>query len=148
MPIATAREIFKTATPEEQHARILGYTSVQQVMAILGVSAEQIGDPARPAAGAAPAVAYVNWGRWAADCPEDGCPGAIDVLDGASFLCPSCLNAGIAYRYRPIEMPADREEIEAALEPRLVPATRNWVPGDTPAALRAENEQREIAMRS
>ncbi len=81
--------------------------------------------------------AYVNHGRWVADCE---CAGAELVRDGDDFFCRSCGNAEAEGEPRPIEWPASRAEIEAvlALRPGL---NRNWRPGETVAGLLRENEE-------
>jgi hypothetical protein len=81
-----------------------------------------------------PVVAYVNHGRWVADCPI--CNGAELVTPGDPYICQNCLNG--ARQYRPVSFPPDIEEIEAALVARPLPLNRNWTT-ETAAMLRAEN---------
>lgn len=81
-----------------------------------------------------PLHAYVNWGRWVADCPT--CWAGIacwpDNPDAACFGC------GTVW---PITYPTDHAEIAAALEPRPEP-NRNWTPGETLPMLVAETMER------
>jgi hypothetical protein len=93
-----------------------------------------------------PAVqARVNHGRWLADCPTPHCRNAcyVDPAD-PRFLCVECVNPLAEGRWLPVEFPDDRDEIEAALLARPVPATRNWTPGETVEQLRAENAEEGI----
>lgn len=117
-----------------------------------GFDAAAVPGPEVVAQDAAPAVAYVNEGRWVADCPSEGCHGAMLLLGDrrAGFLCGSCFNAEVGHRYRPVQWPEERPDIEAVLAERPVPGTRNWTPaarpgwsrgrGETVADLVAENE--------
>jgi hypothetical protein len=77
-----------------------------------------------------PVYAYVNHGRWIVHCV---CNGA-ELLDGKTMLCGSC---GMT---SPVKLPGPktREKIEAALARRPV-LYQNWVPGETPAELWAQN---------
>lgn len=88
---------------------------------------------------AEPAIAYVNEGRWIANCPAADCTAALVLHASAPFLCPLCLNAAAGYVPRRVEWPAEVLEIEAALVLRPVTITRNWMPGEPVAALLGEN---------
>ena len=94
------------------------------------------------------ARAYVNHGRWLADCPHPFCSNAelyghwYDEarhahfgLDESVFRCSECGTTAAA------EWPSARTEIEQLLSYRPVPATRNWVPGEDIHDLFRENEQ-------
>jgi hypothetical protein len=85
---------------------------------------------------AKPAVAYVNWGRWVADCPC-GCGGAELVEPDQPFMCASCWNRGGAWL--PVAWPAERAQIERTLVERSDARTRNWHPRESVADLRHEN---------
>lgn len=98
------------------------------------------------------AVAYVNWGLWVADCPRPSCPnsehwaghcndpelgrrcqkGHVGGLDDV-FRCSFC---GGEFD---VVWPADTELIDAALSRRVVPTTRNWLPGESVQDLLDEN---------
>lgn len=84
------------------------------------------------------AFAYVNHGRWVADCPF-GCGGA-ELAREDTFMCRECLNATI--RHRPIPLvwpePEDVAAIEHALIVRPV-LNRNWNLNESIGALVAEN---------
>jgi hypothetical protein len=79
------------------------------------------------------ARAYVNHGRWIADCPRPYCGNAEALQPGAeqAFVCTNC------HLLARIEWPPDAEAIWAALEVRPVPQTRNWFPADHELAVRA-----------
>ncbi len=85
------------------------------------------------------AVAYVNHGRWVADCPF--CSGAEEMATlPMSFFCHACQMAAVQGQAIPalFPAPAEAESIERVLAIRPVP-NRNWVPGETVDQLRAEN---------
>jgi hypothetical protein len=77
------------------------------------------------------ARAYVNHGRWIADCPRD-CGSALILQNGqGGYHCPECGHLTT------VEWPADVEGITAALMERPIPKTRNWFPEGHTLALRA-----------
>jgi hypothetical protein len=84
------------------------------------------------------AFAYVNHGRWVADCPF-GCGGA-EVARADIFMCRECANVPNAYRPIVLAWPSDEDvrAIEAALVPRPV-VNRNWNLNESIGALLAEN---------
>lgn len=77
------------------------------------------------------ALAYVNWGRWVADCPG-GC-GSAERLDPGqdSVACSHCGHLA------PVVWPDDAAGIWQALAMRALPNRRNWYPGGHPVALLA-----------
>lgn len=98
------------------------------------------------------AEAYVNHGKWIADCVRPHCANAEKLNPGQTALhCTNCLQVA------PVRWPADVAGITEALTVRPVPQTRNWAPaghrqavvcgfpeGQTVADLVAEtNEQGE-----
>lgn len=87
--------------------------------------------------------AYVNHGRWVADCPF--CTGAERVsLDRPQFMCLSCFNAAAGGRWLRMRLPRWRGLIEAELLKRPRVQNRNWRPGETVASLRKENREHGI----
>jgi hypothetical protein len=82
------------------------------------------------------AVAFVNWGRWVADCPDPDCSNAEELTAAAAVMV-----CGFCSRSWPIVWPVDVALIDAALSVRPVPSTRNWVPGETVTDLLDENER-------
>lgn len=74
--------------------------------------------------------AYVNHGRWVADCL---CGGAELVSEGEPMLCGSC------GAIRQVVWPNNSSAIESALEDRPK-ENQNWYTGETIAML--ENESR------
>lgn len=84
------------------------------------------------------AFAYVNHGRWVADCPG-GCGGA-ELARDDEFMCRECLNAGAGRRPIPLVWPSEEDgrAIEAALAVRPV-LNRNWNLNESIGALLAEN---------
>lgn len=82
-------------------------------------------------------AAYVNQGRWVADCPN--CGGGMFTEPGWPRGC--CLDCGTSYQ---VKHPAERTvaAAEKALLARPV-SHRNWNPQtETPARLAAENRKR------
>lgn len=101
------------------------------------------------------AYAYVNHGRWVADCPF--CPGAErvwpsgqlqrnDDVDYPFGITRSGLHCGFTGRTCPVVFPEQAPAIDAVLTKRPVEATRNWRPGETVADLTAENVEHGVAV--
>lgn len=100
--------------------------------------------------------AYVNHGRWVADCAV--CPSALLVkplagevwTDGPKagqrwskadpFVCLDVLCGATSE----IVWPDDLAPVEALLRERPNPANRNWHPWETPADLLAENVEHGV----
>lgn len=77
------------------------------------------------------ARAYVNHGRWIAECPYE-CGSAVVLQPGeAAFHCSECLSIS------PVEWPLNAQDIWDALAERRLPRTRNWFPPSHDLALRA-----------
>ena len=96
-------------------------------------------NPGAGVAGTAVA-AVVNEGRWVVSCPAPRCGGAqLASLTDLRFMCVTCANATNGGSWRPVVLPASLATIVAALDARSHPADQNWVPGETVAALLAEN---------
>ena len=96
--------------------------------------------------------AYLNHGRWIADCPLDHegqkCTGAECVTeDDKVFLCLSCGNTEINGDFIKVVFPPPGQrhkfEMSLALRPE---ALRNWVPGETPARIAKENRKHGVAV--
>ena len=78
--------------------------------------------------------AYVNQGRWVADCPDVDCSEAHKVAPGDWFGCSNC--GAIAE----VSFPDNHAQIDAVLSMRRVPQTRNWT-DETVHDLEQENRQ-------
>ena len=89
-----------------------------------------------------PVQARVNWGKWIWDCE---CGGAEFAWDEGLGMCQECYNGKSRHRYRPIIFPKNRAAIEKILLARPL-ENRNWSPGETLAALRAENEEHKAEL--
>jgi Fe2+ or Zn2+ uptake regulation protein len=77
------------------------------------------------------ARAYVNFGRWVAECPYL-CGSAMQLEPHETHLrCTECLTIS------EIEWPPNADEIWQALEERRAPRNRNWFPAGHELALRA-----------
>ncbi|CAB4166844.1 hypothetical protein UFOVP1383_39 [uncultured Caudovirales phage] len=140
--IATARTLYALQDAAAVRSWLLGLKSTRQAMSLLGIAESAIGGASDVDAVAPPAFAYVNHGRWVADCPMNGCGGALVVAPYMrGFLCGSCINVDAAHRFRPLSWPENGAEIEAALDVRPLETTRNWRPGETVEDLLAENER-------
>jgi hypothetical protein len=78
------------------------------------------------------ARAYVNHGRWIADCTRPHCANAEALQPKqTAFHCSNCLQVA------EVDWPSCAEEITAALALRPVPQTRNWFPAGHELALRS-----------
>jgi hypothetical protein len=95
------------------------------------------------AVGTPHAVAYVNHGRWLADCPF-GCGGARMVQPNVPFWCVFCGNAGAGGQSVPVDWPGDPAAIEAVLKLRDLERFRNWFPWETVTNLRNENRDHGV----
>ncbi len=90
-----------------------------------------------------PALAYVNRGRWVADCPFR-CPGVegtgSELARGDWFICRNCLNAAVDGQRLPLLWPPAEHvrAIEAALAVRDVDH-QNWNLNESIGALMVEN---------
>ncbi len=90
-------------------------------------------------------IAYVNQGRWVADCPT-GCGGAMLLEPGEPFMCGECFNEDIEGRWRRVVFPRQRRAIERLLELRR-PHNANWRPGETAEGLAQENRDHGLGGR-
>lgn len=100
------------------------------------------------------ARAYVNLGRWVADCPRPHCGGAMQLEPRQTvFHCGGLDGCQVISE---VVWPPDADEIWSVLAARPVPATRNWAPaghrqalachvpdGQTVADLLDENREHE-----
>lgn len=80
------------------------------------------------------ALAYVNWGRWVADCPVPGCHDAQQLTPGA--LSMMCADGHMS----PVQWPGDAKSVTAisdALNVRPDERNRNWYPAGQPVAVAA-----------
>ncbi len=97
------------------------------------------------------ARAYVNFGRWIADCPMD-CGSALQLA--ARQPVYQCVECGFA---TDVEWPDNADEIWESLADRPAKRNRNWFPsghslalrsfsphGQTPAELRQETEDNKV----
>lgn len=86
--------------------------------------------------------AYINEGRWIAECPD--CHGAqLAAREDKRFLCNCCGNVAIAGQWRAVIWPKDVQGIEDALQPRAE-VNAHWLPGETVAQLKRENADHGI----
>jgi hypothetical protein len=89
-------------------------------------------------------LAYVNHGRWIAECPY--CSAAqVASKSEPVYWCAECVmvwNDGAPVN---VKFPDDAEAIEAALVKRPAQKNRNWNPHETVADLRRQNFQHGIA---
>lgn len=82
--------------------------------------------------------AYLNWGRWVADCATPGCSNALALeLGQRSFTCRTRNGAGSCGVTYPVAWPADPAASAAAVEglpesERSTPLERG-TPTETPA---------------
>lgn len=78
------------------------------------------------------ARAYVNHGRWIADCTRPYCANAEKLALGQPlFHCSNC------QQIAEVEWPPDADGIWSVLAKRPVPQTRNWFPSGHDLALRS-----------
>lgn len=92
-------------------------------------------------------LAYVNQGRWVADCPS-GCGSALVVdPEDPRFFCPECRNAAIEHDFAVVVFPGEklRDAIAAVLLERPNELHRSWLPTESLEDLRVENENPFVA---
>lgn len=77
------------------------------------------------------ARAYVNFGRWIADCPMD-CGSALQLRDAQPTF--DCVECGFSTE---IEWPDNVNDIWSALLERPAKRNRNWFPSNHTLALRS-----------
>lgn len=80
------------------------------------------------------AMAYVNFGRWIADCPLDCGNAAALEASQTTFYCNPPGGCG---HIATVVWPKNAVEIWEALNERPMPKTRNWFPKDHSLALRS-----------
>ena len=85
-------------------------------------------------------VAYINHGRWVADCAK--CPGAERVDPDDDFF--ACLSCGVVSDTT-FPTAKERDAIEKALCLRSLDVTRNWLPGESVESLTTETAERGSA---
>lgn len=96
-----------------------------------------LGDPEQPTD--APIPAFVNHGRWLAQCQTCRSAEYVD-LDQLLFMCCACWNFDYGCQWRRVLLPKNWKAIEKLLLLRPDPDTRNWEPGERLTLLRADNK--------
>lgn len=100
-------------------------------------------EPAAPISGE-PIFVYANQGRWVAECPD--CRGAqLACATDPRFMCHCCANVANSRHWRHLIWPKNgtKKAIEEVLNRRPL-YNQNWRPGETVAALVAENVEHGI----
>lgn len=104
-------------------------------------------DPSAP-----PLTARINHGVWIASCPcrtpGDPAPGLVVWLAAPWGWCLRCRNRETGGWWRPVTVPSaeERAAIEAALDARPSRSAWNWEPGESTAALLAENAEHGVGV--
>lgn len=86
-------------------------------------------------------AAYINHGRWVADCGNPHCHNARALAYGQNFLCVDDVHGdacGFAFDVR-WPAPEEATRICAILAYRPDRSTRNWLPGESATVLLIEN---------
>lgn len=79
----------------------------------------------------AQARAYLNHGRWIADCPRDCGSAMVLQARQTAYHCPECGHLCS------VEWPPNVDDISDVMLERPIPKTRNWFPQGHELALRA-----------
>lgn len=119
-PLMTLRQVLRVRTPMELAQRH------RKAMDEAGTKAHARSEDL---------VAYVNHGRWLADCPLCNSGIALD----AELPAALCFDCGAVFARVMWPTPEDKAAIEAALERRPRRAVQNWRPGEAVLSLLAEN---------
>lgn len=94
--------------------------------------------------------AYVNQGRWIAECPSGDGFAIVASRDRPIFMCAVCVNGKAGGKWLAVVYPADKARIEhellkrQAAHPILAAPTRNWRPGETVVDLVRENAREGV----
>lgn len=112
--------------------------------------ARSLGNPVPPAEDKVSGVvqAYINHGRWVADCPD--CAGGIVVsMHTPLYYCPCCgnqSNEGLWYQviYPPEMAAIEMELLKRPARDGFRAVNRNWDVGESIQQLRTENTDRGI----
>ena len=94
--------------------------------------------------------AEANYGKWLANCPTEGCGGAIVVSSKTPFfMCPYCANFSNFGKWYEVKFPKEKKDIEKILLKRpawdgFSASHRNWKANETLAMLVKENTDRGI----
>lgn len=112
-----------------------------------GIDPRAVGLPDDVDEAAPEVVARADWGQWIGDCPD--CRASAFLLGPGPeepYLCASCFNGTVGYRYRRCVWPRDLAEIDAVLLERPIAETRGWDPraGETLAVLLRENVEHGV----
>lgn len=79
-----------------------------------------------------PAVAFMSWGVWVANCPNPDCTNAMGLEPGqARFACWVPSGVGVCGTTADVEWPADVPAIDLEVQGEA-PQNQNWEP-DVPA---------------
>lgn len=79
------------------------------------------------------ATAYVNHGRWVADCPQPGCTNAIALTPNQSLF--HCAGLGGCQQVSTVAWPVGADDIWAELRRRPSESNQHWAPADHRQAL-------------
>jgi len=85
-----------------------------------------------------PLEARAEYARWIVDCPN--CNSAEFAFEDKLFFCSLCKNSDIQGKVRKVQMPEERQQIEAILSVRPI-KNRHWFPNETVQDLENENIQ-------
>lgn len=120
------------------HADAMRHPAYARVAQMLGV---KIPDQS-VVADLPPLKARLNRNRWIVDCPD--CQGADFVWTDdrePKQMCGSCFNVAVGHKWRRVELPTNRAQIEAVLKARPIPQNRNWQFGEKLTAMKKENRE-------
>lgn len=103
-----------------------------------------IAAPSEVDEGAEHALASVNalldgTARWIATCPDCRIGAEYVWLAQPLMFCMACCNRALGGRWRRVDLPSERAEIERLLLLRSDPRTRSWTPGETLEQVAAAN---------
>lgn len=122
--LLTARHVFSARNEEQLRLRLRASLDRRRRSSRVHIEPHDVSDRL---------YAYVNHGRWLADCVCGS-----GVMVDPSFQIACCFECAAIYSR--IIFPTLYREIERRLVQRVRDAHRNWIPGETLAMLDAENE--------
>jgi len=83
--------------------------------------------------------AFINEGRWIAECPTGDGNAFVVSRNSDLFWCGICGNRTTAGSWIRVRFPPGKAAIERLLMHRPDERNRNWLPGETVANLAREN---------
>lgn len=131
-------------------AQRLGHGTLAQALlpsGLYGILAERAGVAIPPTSEVftdeAPLPAELYHDLWIVMCPTAGCGDAVVAWTAERlFMCTNCWNAPVDGKWRRVEYPEDKDEVEEVLGYRMLPQERNWNKTESVQDLVGQNREK------